>query len=86
MSERMTAEEFRDARACLALTTSALSDYLATVTGRTQRADTIRKWESGASLIPYGVPNDLGAVIELRLTELQDLGEQLNRDFPDTRP
>ena len=78
---RMTAEQFREARASLALSTNQLSEYLGKVTYRTQRADTIRKWESGASNIPYAVPADLRLVIEKRLREHHELLDTLNEGF-----
>ena len=78
---RMTAEQFREVRASLALSTNQLSEYLGKVTYRSQRADTIRKWESGASNIPYAVPADLRLVIEKRLREHQELLDALNEDF-----
>ena len=78
---RMTPDQFREVRASLALSTNQLSEYLGKVTYRSQRADTIRKWESGASTIPYAVPADLRLVIEKRITEHRELLEALNDDF-----
>jgi len=73
MTERMTPEQFRAARAAIGLSVADLSNALEEATGRSQRADTIRKWESGASLIPYGVPADLLAVAEKRKAEIEAL-------------
>ena len=78
---RMTPDQFREARETLGFSVATLSSKLGAVTMRTQRADTIRKWEYGTSDIPYGVPNDLCLVAEKIITDMRGLVAQLSEDY-----
>lgn len=85
MTERMSVEELREARAVLGLTTAGLADALSAVTGRSLQGATVRKWEAGASLIPYSVPAELVEVAGRRVAEIVALREVLeNRGHPPT--